>query len=173
MKFSTSPKPPAMKPIVAASAVLVATLAIASAARADNFVKESASVNDVTINHNLDWQTITTIDVPSSPHSHECMTVGSVDAVNPAGQDDHEFYPITVSLDEPNPVFNDKYRRVFELRDNSSIGDMSRLPVSTNARFSLSANKAHKIRLLRRKDASPGVRDLKLESHSLTAVCVE
>lgn len=174
MKFSTQFTRLTNKPLsVAAGVLLVSMSALSIPVYAGNFVKEDASINDVTITHALDWQLIAKIDVASNPKSLECMVVGSIDAVNPAGQDDHEFYHLTVSLDDTNPVFNHKYRKVFELRDNTSIGDMSRLPVSTNARFSLSANAAHTIRLLGRKDASPGVKDLLIEDHSLTTVCVE
>jgi hypothetical protein len=161
------------KPIIAVTgALLTSLIAVTTPAHADAFVSGTDTRTNFTITNQVDWQTLLSIAVPSSPHTHECMAVASADLVNPAGTGATETYSFTLSLDNANPLQNaNGIEKTVELRDNPSINDPSRFPVSTNARFFLSANAAHTVRFLGIKGV--GATNMVVEDSVLTLSCVD
>lgn len=165
----------ASQPTIAAGSVLLMSLVAATLpARADSFVKGTNTINDVTVAQSANWTTLLSIDTASSPHSHECLVVASADVRNPGGNGSttDQTYLFTVTLDNNNPVTNGGSEKEIELRDDPNSNDPDRWPVSTNARFELSANAAHTIRLLGRKKGA-GAPNVTIEDSILNVACVD
>ena len=157
---------------IAGSICLASVMLAAAPLHAGNFIR-SASIGtgsgpgSVNITTSDSWQTLLSI-VISQSHSHICQAVASLDAINPDGNVNNQFYHFTISVNNANPSLNaDAVERTIELRNQSGIDDPSFWPVSTNRAFTLTNGT---IRLLGRKFA--GAPNLPVDDAHLSILCV-
>ena len=158
-------------PSMIASAILfVGACAATAPVQAGSFALGADRTSNFVITSAANWQTILTINIPSSPHGHACQAVASWDALNPNGNAASQAYIFTITLDNPNPITNSTgVERRLEMRDQPSVNDPNTWPVSTNSVFGLTPNVPHVIRLLGRKAAGP---NLTVDDAHLSILCI-
>jgi hypothetical protein len=172
-RSAITPARNARKSIVAATGVLLMSLgAMTPPAHADSFAVGSDTNINISITSEKNWTTLRSLVVASSPQIRNCMVVASADLENPGLNAGNQTYHFTISLDDSSPPQNaNGVEKTVELRDNSTIDDMSRFPVSTNARISLPANASHTIYFVGIKGGKDAA-DLVVQGRVLTMVCV-
>jgi hypothetical protein len=159
--------------LIVGGALLASLATMPLAANAAPFTSGNGTVTDVTITSSANWTTLLTLSVPSDTQTRRCQVVGSLDAINPGGNNPGtsagQTYLFTVTLNNSNPTTNGRAERSIEVRDQSGVNDPNFWPVSTNEFFILSPNVAHTIRLLGRKD--PGAPNMLVEDSTVSISC--
>jgi hypothetical protein len=155
-----------------AATVLLTVFGIATGTvYANSFARGASRTSNVALTDPNNWQTILTISISASAHSHGCQAVGSLDALNPGNNATTQNYFFTISLDNANPPLGASgVERSIELRDQGGVNDPNFWPVSTNTLISLSANASHTVRLLGRR--AFGAPNLVVDDAVLSIICV-
>jgi len=144
----------------------------AQPAQAHDFMLRHASITNVLINSNANWNTIRFVSFNFN-HSHSCLVVASGDVENPGGTVMDQQYRFTVTIDDPNPPTDGSAERTIELRDNADppVDDPNIHPVATNqVFFAVAAGQTHFIRFLGRKVGA--AIDAFVSDASLSVVCI-
>ncbi|MBW4618128.1 MAG: hypothetical protein KME17_01925 [Cyanosarcina radialis HA8281-LM2] len=130
---------------------------------------------NITIFSSANWTPLLALNVPARSTTRTCMVVGSLEALNPNGNNSGanagQTYLFTVTANNSNPVTNGRAERSIEMRDQSGVNDPNFWPVSTNDTFVLAANASHTIRLLGRK-ADANAPNMVIGDSTLSIACI-